>query len=206
MNRRSIAIAAGLCAAGLGIAVVVVPAIAQQAPDQADPTVESPAVQEVPAGQGNRLDQGRARAAAVIIATRVAPRSRWRETVFCSLNRASEVQRFAVDCQNATRLNTQVADCCIAGDHWEVKAKVWDQRPNTAVATSPGGTNVFGVNARVFNYGGTPENPRHLYAEIDCSMLHGVDIFPADSTLVLTSDGTCTVTDLGKRDEIHRTP
>lgn len=213
MNSRNLIVVAGIGVLGIGIAAAleVVPVLAQQAPQpsdpsQVDPNVEAAPVQEVPAGRANVLEAGAARSAASAIAQRVAPRARWRESVSCTLDRASEVQRYAIECQNATRLNAQIADCCIAGDHWEIKAKVWDVRPNTAVTTAPGGANVFGVPLRVFNYGGTPENPRHLYGEVDCSFLHGVDLFPASSTVVLTSDGSCTVRDLGKRDEINRTP
>ena len=45
-----------------------------------------------------------------------------------------------------------------------------------------------------------------LNAEVDCSYIHGINVFPAGAFIALSSDGSCTVTDLGTADEINRTP
>ena len=159
--------------------------------------------------EGNRPSDEREREEAVAKALSIAPLpadTQWRASLTCTLLRPSEVQRYNVRCTGATRLDVQMADCCIAGDHWEGKSKNWDSRPNTAVTTSPGPANVFGVASRVYNYGGAPQNPRNIDAEVDCSYIHGVDVFPAASFIILSSDGVCRVTDLGKRDAINRTP
>lgn len=153
----------------------------------------------------NQID-GRSAFELAEVAAKLAPSARWKQMVFCTLNRPSEVQRYSVQCQNASRLDANVADCCIPGDHWEAKSKSWDVAPNTAVTTSPGPANAYGVLSRVYNYGGTPQNPGNLSAEVDCAYAHGVNVFPAASFIVLSSDGPCTVTDLGRRDEINRTP
>ncbi len=136
----------------------------------------------------------------------LAAAKKWREVVTCSLARPSEVQRYNVRCTGATLLDVRISDCCISGDHWEAKSKNWDRAPNTAATTSPGPAGQYGLTSRVYNYGGTPQNPNSINAEVDCSYLHGVDVFPAGSYITLSSDGTCTVTDLGKRDSINRTP
>ncbi len=140
-------------------------------------------------------------------ATDVAPDTRFQQVLFCTLDRPSEVQRYNVQCTNARRVDVQIADCCIPGDHWEAKSKAWDAAPNTAVTTSPGAQNVFGLRSRVYNYGGTPQNLRNINVEVDCSYIHGVNVFGAGSFLRITSDSpNCVVTDLGKRDSINRTP
>jgi hypothetical protein len=194
-KRNRVLVAIGL--AGFAVA----PAVAQQLEDQGTAV---PELARASSGK-NRADLLQPSMAADV-AYRLAPQARWRQTVICSLNRPMEVQRYQVQCKEATRLDARVADCCISGDHWEAKSKNWDRAPNTAVTTSPGPANVFGVDGRVYNYGGTATNPRNINAEVDCTYLNGVDVFPADSFIVLSSDGDCVVTDLGKRDAINRTP
>ena len=131
---------------------------------------------------------------------------KWTATVGCTLYRPSQIQRYQVTCSGATFLDASIADCCISGDHWQVKHKNWDSSPNTAVTTSPGKAALFGAISRVYNYGGTASNPGNINAEVDCSYLHGVDVFPAGSTIALTSDGFCSVTPLDLRDAIDRAP
>ena len=124
----------------------------------------------------------------------------------CQLDRPSQVQRFYVVCTpGTTQIGVATADCCIPGDHWQVKVKAWDEKPNTAVQTAPP-NNVFSPPAQVLNYGGTPNN-KDLKALIECSYLNGVDVFPAGSFIVVSSTGgTCTSTPLGLEDRIDRTP
>jgi hypothetical protein len=134
-----------------------------------------------------------------------APAGQKKLSLVCTLQRPSQIQRFFVVCTGTTQIDVAIADCCIPGDHWQVKVKSWDADPNTAVATAPGPANVFSAPARVFNYGGTPNN-KDLKALIECSYLHGVNVFPAGSFINVTSSGTCTSTDLGLEDRIDRTP
>lgn len=196
MTQRKVIVTVALVLAAAG----GVPVLAQQVSDE-------PLFSELPRGSKNTatLDDASLKATAAV-GERLFPRARWRETVTCNLDRPSEVQRFAVQCTGATRLDAQVADCCMDGDHWETKVKAWDRAPNTAVTTSPGAANLFGVSTRVYNYGGTPQSPGHISALVDCSYIHGIDVFPAGSFIALSSDGSCSVTDLGTQDAIHRTP
>lgn len=129
------------------------------------------------------------------------PQAQFQTTVFCDLNRPSEVQRWHVVCLGGTQLDVQVADCCISGDHFEAKSKLWDSNPNTVVTTSPGPAFVFGVLSRAYSYGAS------INGEVDCSYIHGTGIFPMSAFFNISSDAaSCTVTSLGKRDAINRTP
>jgi hypothetical protein len=129
------------------------------------------------------------------------------ETLICLFERPSQVQRYFVLCAEATELDVDIADCCVPGDHWEAKVKSWDEKPNTAVTTSPGPADVPGVPARVYTYEGPPENPGELRAAIECTYLHGVNLFPAESFLKLTPNrGSCSIEMVGLEDEIGRTP
>lgn len=194
MTQRKAIVIAGLLAAALG----GVPVLAQTLPG-GDVTIV-----ELPRGSKNTASVDDK--ATSIAAERLFPGARWKQTVVCNLDRPSEVQRYNVTCTGATRLDAHVADCCMDGDHWEAKIKNWDRAPNTGVTTSPGPANAFGVITRVYNYGGTPQNPGHINAEVDCSYIHGIDVFPAGSYIALSSDGNCSVTDLGTQDSINRTP
>ena len=124
----------------------------------------------------------------------------------CELARPSQIQRYFIDCTpGTTQIDVAVADCCIPGDHWQVKAKAWDAAPNTAVETAPP-NNVFSPPGRVLNYGGTSHN-HDLKALVECSYLNGVDVFPAGAFITVTSaGGSCTSTPLGLEDRIDRTP
>ncbi|HKU38009.1 MAG TPA: hypothetical protein VJR89_07680, partial [Polyangiales bacterium] len=110
-KRRLIALA--------GVLVVLggVPVLAQQLPG--DLTVV-----ELPRGNKNTAstDDSSLKATA-IAADRLFPTARWKQTVVCNLDRPSEVQRYHVQCSGASRLDAQVADCCMDGDHWETKVK-----------------------------------------------------------------------------------
>ncbi len=116
----------------------------------------------------------------------------------CTLVRPGQVERFAVTCPaGVTTLDAFIADCCIPGDHWQLKVKIWDNNPNTAVATSPGPVPISSTSARTYPYGTT------VNALAECSYLHGVNVFPAASFIAFPG---CTVTSLGVTDEISRTP
>lgn len=130
----------------------------------------------------------------------------WKTQVICSVQGPASVQGYRVRCNNASFLDYQIADCCVAGDHWQLKGKNWDTHPQTAVTTSPGGANAFGLPARLYNFGGTPQNPGNIDAYLECSYLHGVDLFGAGAFIALSSDGNCTVTPDTPRSRIDRTP
>ncbi len=134
-------------------------------------------------------------------------KTRFKKVAPCTLNGPAEVQGFRVQCQNATYLDFRISDGFIPGDHWSLKGKNWDKAPNTAVTTSPGKVIQYGVPARVYNYGGTPQNPGNLDAYVQCSYLHGVDIFGASSLVLFSSDASnCSITTNPKRSKIDRTP
>jgi hypothetical protein len=118
---------------------------------------------------------------------------KYEEKAFCNLNGPQEVQGYHLVCTGATFLDFSIADCCLPGDHWQLKGKAWDVNPNTAVTTAPGGQDVLGVVGRIYNYGGTGNNPGGLDAYVECSYLNGVNVFPAGSTVLFSSDGACTL-------------
>lgn len=120
----------------------------------------------------------------------------------CQLQEPSQVQRFRITCTNTSKIDVKVADCCIPGDHWQVKVKQWDSRPNTAVTTAPGGDRNFGVAARVYTY----SSSENVDALIECSYPHGVNVFPAGSEILVEFSGTCNATNLGVTHEFDRTP
>ena len=63
-----------------------------------------------------------------------------------------EVVNYRVECEDATYVDYSIRDCCIPGDHWQLKGKVWDNYPNTAVTTTPGDPiNSPGSVSRVYN-------------------------------------------------------
>ena len=119
----------------------------------------------------------------------------------------ADVQGFRVQCNNATFLDFYVADCCIPGDHWQLKGKAWDANPNTGVTTSPGPANRWGVPGRVYNYGGVlPWAPGLIDAYVECTILHGVNVFWAGNWITFASDGNCFVTPDVPRNRIDRSP
>jgi hypothetical protein len=121
------------------------------------------------------------------------PKAAWKDQWLCRSAGPAEVTGFQVVCTNATFLDFHIADCCLPGDHWQLKGKAWDVNPNTGVTTAPGPANVFGVAGRIYNYGGTGFNPGGLNAYVECSYLNGVNVFLADSFVVFSSDGLCAV-------------
>lgn len=132
---------------------------------------------------------------------------KWKGGAICSIGGPAEVRGYRVRCQNATYLDFRIADGGFAGDHWQLKGKNWDNRPNTAVTTSPGGVFDFGVPARIYNYGGTGVNPNNIDAYIQCSYLHGIDAFGASSFIHFASDGNnCIIIPDGSRSRIDRMP
>lgn len=138
--------------------------------------------------------------------TKAFSTAQWRQKVICSINGPAQVQAYRVRCSGASYLDYQIADCCVPGDHWQLKGKNWDSAPQTTVTTSPGPAGTYGLPARLYNYGGTPQNPGNMDAFIECSYLHGVDLFGAGSYIALSSDGSCSVTAVGGSSRIDRAP
>jgi hypothetical protein len=134
------------------------------------------------------------------------PKAAWKEAWICRNAGPAEVTGFRVQCVNANFLDFHIADCCLPGDHWQLKGKAWDANPNTAVTTSPGPANAYGRAGRAYNYGGTGFNPGGLDAYVECSYLNGVNVFLADSFVVFSSDGNCVVTPDPPVQRIDRAP
>jgi hypothetical protein len=108
-----------------------------------------------------------------------------------------------VVCPGGTFLDFYVSDGFIPGDHWELKGKIWDLAPNTAVTTSPGPVIAYSVPGRVYTYGG----PGPLDAYIECTYIHGINNFGASSFVIFVSDAAaCAVTPDPIRSRINRTP
>lgn len=138
---------------------------------------------------------------------RLKPSPTWRGADVCNVFAPGDVVNFRVQCDGATYLDFQIADCCIPGDRFQLKGKNWDTAPNTAVTTSPGDRGVYGVPARVYNYGGTSFNPGNIDALVECTYLHGVDVIPAGSYVYFESDGTnCVITRTDVSARIDRSP
>ena len=134
------------------------------------------------------------------------PAWNWKEGWTCDLFGPAEVQGYRLQCFGGNFVDFFVSDGFIPGDHWELKGKNWDTAPNTGVTTSPGPVVAYSRAGRVYNYGGTPTNPRNLDTYVECTYLHGVDVFPASSFVLFASDGTCVVTADAIRSRINRTP
>lgn len=130
----------------------------------------------------------------------------WKQQLSCTANSPADVTGYRVVCSQATFLDFQIADCCIPGDHWQLKGKAWDLYPNTTVTTSPGPASIYGLPARVYNYGGTTNNSKGLDVYLECTYLHGVNQFSAGASILVSSDGPCTVTPDPNRRWIDRTP
>ncbi|HEX5745959.1 MAG TPA: hypothetical protein VFZ09_06930 [Archangium sp.] len=112
----------------------------------------------------------------------------------CMLDFPSQVRRFAVTCPGTRHIDVKLADCCDAGDHWQVTVRSWDPKPNVAVASASGANGEFSMPARVFTYHRT----RDMNALIECSYLHGRNLFPAEADILVETPGApCTVRELG---------
>lgn len=134
------------------------------------------------------------------------PIGSWRQELTCLAESPADVAGYQIVCSQASFLDFQIADCCIPGDHWQLKGKAWDLHPNTAVTTSPGPDSIYGLPARVYNYGGTTDTPKGINVYLECTYLHGVNVFPAASFILVSSDGNCTVTPDPSIRRIDRTP
>ncbi len=128
----------------------------------------------------------------------VASPSASNETSFvCVINSPYEVRRFELKCDDAEYLDVTVADCCIKGDVWRAKTKVWDKKPNIAIAVTPENVNQKSSISRVYNYGGSEQNEEQLTALIECSYKSGTNVFPAAALFTTKSNGFCVMKDLG---------
>lgn len=135
----------------------------------------------------------------------------WRSTLAgntlllsCILDWPGEVRRFVVTCPSTPHIDVKLADCCEAGDHWQVMAKVWDSKPNVALATASGANGDFSMPARVFTY----VNNMELKALVECSYLHGINEFPAEADILVETPGAaCSAQELGAPlDAVEKSP
>lgn len=117
------------------------------------------------------------------------PSVTWTDKWLCRSGGPADVVGFRVQCF-ATFVDFHTADCCIPGDHWQLKGKIWDANPNTGVTTAPGPVPIYSVQGRAYNYSGVPGK---LDAYVECSYLNGVNTFLADTFVVFSSDGACAV-------------
>lgn len=203
-----------ICAlAVFALAAVVVFVFPPQAEAQGDrqPPAQAPSVAarpgNVPARPRTPNDLKAARVERVPgVFDPVAPIARWRQELTCIADSPADVAGYRIVCSQASFLDFQIADCCIPGDHWQAKGKAWDLYPNTAVTTSPGPDSVYGLPARVYNYGGTTNNPKGLDVYLECTYLDGVNVFGAGAFILVSSDGNCSVTSDPSRRRIDRTP
>ena len=132
---------------------------------------------------------------------------KWAGKDLCTTYAPGEVVNFHVTCNDASYLDFQIADCCMSGDHWQLKGKNWDTAPQTAVTTSPGRPSDYSVPARVYNYGGTSFNPGSINALVECTYLHGVDVFGASSYVYFESDASnCNIEKVTVAERIDRSP
>ena len=120
---------------------------------------------------------------------------------FGSFARPTSVQRYYVECSDANVLNVFVSDGGISGDHWQVDVKVWDNKPNVATSSAPGGAGFFSAPAKVYS---SRSKSLGITALIEIRYRDGIDVFGANGTLRVDSNGSCTpvLTDLGQTDEI----
>lgn len=141
----------------------------------------------------------------------------WRGFDVCNLSAPGEVVNFHIECDNmGTYLDFQIADSGIPGDHWQLKGKHWDIYPQTAVTTSP--ARGYGVPGRIYNYGGSSSfyngpwpgaslNPTTINALVECTYLHGVNLFGAGSYVYFQSDAArCTIKKSSVHARIDRSP
>jgi len=129
---------------------------------------------------------------------------RWSSRDVCNIYAPGEVVNFHITCSSGgTYIYFQIADCCIPGDHWQLKGKNWDIFPQTAVTTSPGGNFAYSAPGRVYTYSGSGR----INALVECSYLHGVNVFGAGSYVYFQSDAaSCTVQKLAVDARIDRSP
>ena len=81
----------------------------------------------------------------------------WSRLDVCDIYAPGRVDRFHITCSTGgTYLHFQIADVGIPNDHWQLKGKIWDISPNTAVTTSPGGIFAFSTPGRVYTYASPP--------------------------------------------------
>ncbi len=136
------------------------------------------------------------------------PCPQWSRLDVCLIPSPGGVDKFRIKCRaGGTYLQFYIADGGWPGDHWQLKGKLWDIAPNTAVTTSPGGTWDFGAPGRVYTYVDPPGIKGGLDALVECSYLHGRNDFPAGSFVYFTTDGTrCTLEKLAPDVRIDRCP
>jgi len=135
----------------------------------------------------------------------------WYGFQVCNIEAPGEVVNFHIECDpGGTYLDFQIADVGIPGDHWQLKGKLWDNNPNTAVTTAPGPIWAYSVPGRVYSYGPYPFQSftgQGINALVECSYLHGVNVFGAGSIVYFKSNApSCTVQSSKVAPRIDRSP
>jgi hypothetical protein len=121
----------------------------------------------------------------------------------CVLERPFQIQRFALSCPEATRVLARIADCCIPGDRWRLTGAVVDSFTIIEQTFASGQVDDFSSTSLSLRDGG----PGPLEALLECSYSGGVNVFPAESAILIQPDqGTCGVTMLELDERIWRAP
>jgi hypothetical protein len=121
----------------------------------------------------------------------------------CVLDRPFQIQRFALSCPQATRVLARIADCCIPGDRWRLTGAVVDPFTLIEQTFASGQADDFSSTSLTLRGGGTGP----LEALLECSYSGGVNVFPAESAILVQPDqGACGVTMLEVDERIWRAP
>ena len=124
-------------------------------------------------------------------------------SLFCFLERPFQIQRFALSCPEATRVLAQIADCCIPGDRWRLTGAVVDPFTTIDQTFASGEVDDFSATSLTLRDGGSGP----LAALLECSYSGGVNVFPAESTILIQPDqGACEVIMLELDEHIWRAP
>jgi hypothetical protein len=130
--------------------------------------------------------------------------SRDQSQLSCLIERPFQIQRFAVSCPDATRVIARIADCCIPGDRWRLTGAVVDLFPRIEQSIASGEIDDFNSSSLVLSDMGGPGALEAIY---ECSYSGGVNVFPAESTILLQPDnGACQTTILEVDERIWRAP
>ena len=123
--------------------------------------------------------------------------------LLCVIDRPFQIQRFALSCPEATRVLAQIADCCIPGDRWRLTGAVVDPFTIIEQTVASGEVDDFSATSLTLRDGG--DGP--LAALLECSYSGGINVFPAESTILIQPDqGACEVVMLELDERIWRAP
>jgi hypothetical protein len=115
-------------------------------------------------------------------------------TYYLNFERPNQVQRYFLECSDATKLHVSVMDCCMDGDQFEATLRGWDAKPCKNVTMAPEDANKWSPFVAFENWRGGP-----LRAMIEIRYPHGVNVFPAGAWVKFDTNNSCvpTIMDLG---------